>query len=173
VTLQAEGALHKDAGTSIMHPPSHTQDSDNAPFLRAKASDGRTRGRLFAWAFGAYALLLFTMTHWPKLKVPGPEGSDKVIHMTAFGTWCVLGTLCGWFGPRLSKRNILVTSLVALVYAGVDEWLQKIPFINRQASWADYAANAAGVVFACVLLLVAGRLWGGGCGGRVRAWFGE
>ena len=48
---------------------------------------GAGRRRLWRLAFWVYAAALFTATHWPKLEVPGPEGSDKVIHVGAFGTW--------------------------------------------------------------------------------------
>jgi hypothetical protein len=113
--------------------------------------------RLVKAAFWVYAAALFTGTHWPKLESPGPEGTDKVIHVLALGGWMVLASLQGWFGPPLSDRNLLRTLLVAAAYAGADEGLQAIPFIHRTAALDDYAANAIGVMLAALSLLLLRR----------------
>ena len=106
-------------------------------------------------AFWGYALALFTATHWPRLEVPGPEGSDKVLHLGAFGTWMLCATAYAWFARPLSTRNLLLTYALALVYAAIDEGLQEFEFIHRTASLNDYAANAAGITLALIALFIA------------------
>jgi VanZ family protein len=112
------------------------------------------RRRLTRLAFWIYAAILFTGTHWPNLKSPGPEGSDKIIHIGAFGTWMLLATAYGWFGRPLSDRNILRTLLLAGAYAATDEGLQAIPFVHRTAALDDYAANCIGIMLAALALLL-------------------
>jgi hypothetical protein len=112
---------------------------------------------LFRAAFWVYALTLFTFTHWPKLTVPGPEGTDKTLHVLAFAGWTGLAVLCGWFGRPLSVRNLLLTGLIAAANSAVDELLQAIPFVNRSCEWADARANLLGVAIVVTILLVLGR----------------
>lgn len=114
--------------------------------------------RLTRAAFWAYALTLFTFTHWPKLTVPGPEGTDKTIHVLAFALWTLLASLCGWFGRPLSVRNLLLTGIIAALNSGLDELLQALPFVNRSCEWADARANLLGVGAAAALLLITGPL---------------
>src|SRR5262249_40702268 len=94
---------------------------------------------------------------WPKLELPGPEGSDKIVHALAFGTWMVIASAQGWFGTPLSDRNLLRTLLVSAAYGAADEGLQAIPFVHRTAALDDYAANAGGIMLAAFGLLVLRR----------------
>jgi len=113
--------------------------------------------RFWKWAFWLYAAALFTATHWPKLTLPRPEGSDKVIHTIVFGGLMLVATAQGWFGQPLSDRNLLRTLLVSAAYGAADEGLQAFPFVHRTAALDDYAANAAGVMLAAFALLVLRR----------------
>lgn len=113
-------------------------------------------GSLFPGArlvFAAVAVALATATHWPKLKVPGPEGTDLVIHMASFGAWTIALACCGFFGPALERRSILVGVPAALAYAGLDELTQAFS-PGRVVTWADFGANALGVAAASLLLLI-------------------
>ncbi len=112
------------------------------------------RRRLVRFVFWVYAAILFTGTHWPRLEMPGPEGSDKIIHIGAFGMWMLLAATQGWFDAPLSDRNLLRTMLVAAAYAGTDEGLQAIPFVHRTCALDDYAANAIGIMLATLTLLM-------------------
>lgn len=107
--------------------------------------------------FWVFALALFIATHWPALKVEGPvERTDLWAHLAAFGLWAALLTFCGYFGPRLSTRNILRSGAVATLYACLDEGLQAIPALQRTFGWDDLAADMLGVwVCSGLLLLVA------------------
>jgi VanZ family protein len=110
--------------------------------------------------FGVYATIIFVLTHWPKLEVPIPvHRPDIIAHIGVFGLWTVLCVLSGWFGLWSSPRNILISAPVAAAYSGIDEWLQAIPFIRRQAAWDDFAANLAGVILGVIFASLLGLWW--------------
>jgi len=98
-------------------------------------------------AFVVYALVLVTLTHWPNLKVDaGIPRTDLWAHATAYGLWTLLLLAAGWLGPRLSWKNLALGTPVALAWAGLDELSQGIPGLGRFVTWADYGANAVGVL---------------------------
>ena len=112
--------------------------------------------RTWRTAFVCFAGAVFIATHWPRLTVPGPGGTDLVAHLVVFSAWTVLLGLTGWCGPRFSVRGVGLGVLIALAYAGVDEGLQAVPILGRTCSWSDYGANALGVALASAGLLVVG-----------------
>ncbi len=69
---------------------------------------------------------------------------DKGLHFTAFYALAVMGAVAY---PQLRLRWI---GLGLLVFGLAIEALQKLPFIHRDASWADFLADGAGVGFALV-----------------------
>lgn len=69
---------------------------------------------------------------------------DKGLHFTAFFTLATLGAIAY---PSLKLRWI---GLGLLLLGLAIEGLQKLPFVARQASWADFFADALGVGFALV-----------------------
>ncbi len=110
---------------------------------------------LFRALFAAYALALVIATHWPRLSVPGAErGSDKVVHFVAFFLWTSAALGAGFFAPALSRRGIARTALLAAAYAILDESLQLIPVLERQASVGDGLVNLGGVATAYALALI-------------------
>ena len=116
---------------------------------------GWTTGRrAVVFLFGAYAGFQFMMTHWPKLVVPGPGRPDLIVHFAVFGLWNALLISCARFGPALSWRNITASTVLASVYAGVDEGLQAIPVLRRVCAWDDYGANVAGIHLVAVAALL-------------------
>ncbi len=122
--------------------------------------------RLRRWAFWVYAAALFTATHWPSLRIGGAEGTDKTVHIAAFGLWTMLLIAAGLFGPSLSWRNILAVLVIAPVYAAIDESSQAIPVLHRSAEFADYFANLKGIgaafALAALLAIVFGARGRGG-----------
>lgn len=125
------------------------------------ADAGATPGWVFptrTWriAFWCFAAVLFTMTHWPKLRVPGPTGTDLVAHMVSFGTWTMLFGLAAWIPARFSPKSIGLGFLVGVVYAAIDEGLQAVPILGRTCSWSDYGANVLGVSAATIVLFMLG-----------------
>lgn len=104
--------------------------------------------------FVGYALLLFVATHWPALTVPGPiPRTDLFVHLGAFGTWTLLLSLAGFFGPPLSTRNLGLCWLFGLANCLIDEGLQSIPWVQRHCAWDDATANMTGATAAMLLLL--------------------
>jgi hypothetical protein len=104
-----------------------------------------TRGTILRAAFIGYALLLFALTHKPALTLPGSGRSDLLVHAVFFGLWAALFLAAGFFGPALSRRNLLAAALIAPAYAAFDEGTQAIPFIRRTAAWDDFFANLLGI----------------------------
>lgn len=115
------------------------------------------RRRAAVFVFGFYAGVVFVGTHWPKLVLPIPiHRPDLLVHMTLFGGWTVMCIAAAPFGRSLSVRNILACHLVSLIYSGIDEGLQAIPFIKRTAALDDFGANTCGVIAATLAALLVG-----------------
>jgi len=114
--------------------------------------------RIFAvLAFVAYAVLLFTMTHWPALRFEGPVArSDLYVHFGAFGVWAFLFGLSGLAGPLSCWRTWRATMAMGFGYAAFDESLQMIPWLRRWAAFDDLVANFGGVVLGTAALAVLG-----------------
>ncbi len=111
-------------------------------------------------AFGVFALILVTATHWPKLRIAAPiPRPDLIAHVGAFGLWTLLAISAQLFGPALSRRNIVLTSLLAVGYAALDEVTQGIPSLGRTVALSDWIANVAGIFLAaCSAILVGLKL---------------
>ncbi|MEO0512499.1 MAG: VanZ family protein [Planctomycetota bacterium] len=113
---------------------------------------------LWLWrsGFAAYAILLSTATHWPRLKITGPvPRPDLWIHFTAFGLFTVALNLARpyrwlWQDPRAQTAMLAY----AIAYAWVDESAQAIPGLGRTFDPADLAANTVGCLLGA--LVVAG-----------------
>lgn len=114
------------------------------------------RQALLRTLFWAYAILLFLGTHWPRftVSIPGVERPDLFVHFGLFGTWFVLFWLTGYSGPIDRVRTVLVSALAACGYAGIDERLQAIPWIQRNCAWDDLEANWLGIALAMLAALV-------------------
>ena len=116
-------------------------------------------GAAARWCFGAYAATLFVATHWPNLKIEGTGRPDLFVHVAAFGLFAALMIVARFFGPALSIRNIGAVAVIATVYAGIDEWMQAIPWIKRHAAWDDWLADVGGIAIACGGALVMRAFW--------------
>lgn len=109
--------------------------------------------------FVAYAALLFTLTHWPRMsiEVEGVERPDLFIHVFAYGVWTGLLVASGLVGHWRMARTSLRAGAIGLVWSALDEWSQSIPIVQRQASWDDAIANWAGVLVATAIGLIVAR----------------
>ncbi len=118
------------------------------------------RTRAFRTAFIVYALTLVTLTHWPRLELPTDiiERPDLVAHVGAFGLLTLLLIAASFFGPALSTRNIVRSTIVAAIYAPIDELTQSIPGVNRTTSALDMLADLAGVAIAAAAALLLSRI---------------
>lgn len=109
-------------------------------------------------AFFAYALLLFTLTHWPSLRIETDVSRpDLIIHATAFAIWTVLFASCAFFGAPGSRRNLGMCALIGVVYACIDEALQGLRFINRHAAVDDALADILGVAIGILAMAFLAR----------------
>lgn len=117
--------------------------------------------RLLLPAFILYALVLFTATHWPNLRIKSDviERPDLLIHLGAFGLWAFLLHLTSLLGPPRSPKTALRTFIAGAVYAAFDEATQALPFLGRTAVWDDYFANLVGVTLGVAAACAAARLF--------------
>jgi putative peptidoglycan lipid II flippase len=99
--------------------------------------------------FVAYAAVLATLTHWPRLELTVDNdvvagGFDKWGHVGAFGLWALLLLTTGWLRGGVWRR-VAVGVSVGVAYAIVDEVTQSL-MPGRQFSAEDVIASAAGCV---------------------------
>lgn len=106
--------------------------------------------------FFAYAALLFVGTHWPNLKVETPliERPDLLVHLTVFGLWFALCWLSGLCGPALRTSSAIKAAALSVIYAAIDEALQALPFVHRNAAWDDFGADCLGVASGLIAALI-------------------
>jgi VanZ family protein len=99
------------------------------------------------WLFLAYALFLFTGTHWPNLRIETPlmRRPDLLLHLGAFGTFTLLLWWSGLLGSRQRWATVPRVLAVGLAYAAFDELSQGLPGLGRTVALDDYLADALGV----------------------------
>lgn len=107
------------------------------------------RGRPQRWAtlaFPVYALVLATLTHWPKLRIEAPiERPDIIVHAIAFGLWTWLLMATGWLGRPLGAKSVFLATIAGACVATVDEASQALPGLGRTVDRSDLWANLLGV----------------------------
>ncbi len=109
--------------------------------------------------FVVYAIVLFTATHWPQLRIDGPPiRTDLIIHFGAFGAWAFFFAATAWVGNWNSWRGLRWPFVIGILYAAIDEGSQAIPAIGRTCAWDDFAANCGGIF----LGILAARIVGAG-----------
>lgn len=107
-----------------------------------------------------YALVLFTATHWPALRIDGPvPRTDLWAHLGAFGLWALLAAGCGFFGAWRGWKNLGLAWVLGVAYAGADELLQAIPALQRTCAWDDWFADVLGVTLGVGAGALVGRMW--------------
>lgn len=112
--------------------------------------------RLALIVLAGYWILIFAGTHAPRLPHAIPLVDDKILHFCAYFILTLL--MCySTTSPRWGRR-FLTIGLLAMVYGAIDEWTQNfVP--NRQADWADYAADLVGIWTAIAVYLTAKLGW--------------
>lgn len=88
----------------------------------------------------AVVILLLALTP-PRLEVSGGI-NDKILHFSAFATLVCPGAI-------FLARYLICIVPVALAFGGAIELLQ--PGVGRDASWADFLADTAGVTAGVVI----------------------
>lgn len=106
-------------------------------------------------ALPVYWAILFTLTHLPRVRIPGriPQ-SDKIAHFVAYAllAW-LLWHFVATFRRVMGARTALLLWPVVAVYGALDEWLQS--FVGRDMDVRDWLADMAGAT--AVLALLAWR----------------
>ena len=107
-------------------------------------------------AFWLFALALFVGTHWPRLElnVPGVKRPDLIVHFGLFATWYLLLFAAAYLAKLGRVRSLIAVWVIAVAYAGLDEGLQAIPFVHRDAAWDDFAADVGGVTIGFLIAAV-------------------
>lgn len=102
--------------------------------------------------FVAYALVVVTATHWPKLQIESDviERPDILIHIAVFGGWAIALLESTLLRIQNIRRRAVTAWLVSAAYAGLDEVTQQLPGVYRTACWDDYGANVTGITLACI-----------------------
>lgn len=114
----------------------------------------RTMVRIASLCLAVYWLAIFVATHLPKQAMPSLNWSDKVYHALAFSG---LAFLLAWAIPKHGRnwsRHLTLVAIIAISYAGLDEFTQRfIP--GRTCDIWDVAADAlgTGIGLACYLAL--------------------
>jgi len=95
-------------------------------------------------AAALYTLLLVGAMLTPKERLPpNVQADDKLLHLSAFAVWAVLGWAATSGGPR---RRIMVLLGLGLALAVGTEGLQHaLPFLNRYGEVGDAVADLAGL----------------------------
>ena len=110
---------------------------------------------LFVLAFWACVTGAYVLAIVPGRDAPTGLGWDKMNHMLAFFTVSLLGRLAY---PRMP---VVAIALAMAGFGGLIELSQAVPFIHRDAEWADWAADCAatgvGLVVAWPLAVLADR----------------
>ena len=98
------------------------------------------------WVVGwlqVVALLIATL--WPAVALPGPEGSDKLVHLASFG-WLMF-----WFAQVVVQRRWRLV-LLLIGYGALIEVLQFFSGYRHGDGW-DLLADSSGVFVAWAVVL--------------------
>lgn len=98
--------------------------------------------------------LIFTLVaaFLPAADAPTLGGSDKLNHIAAFVT---LSLLAAWAWPRIRPWRI---ALAMSAVGGLIEVVQAIPYIARDAEWADWYADTFAAVVALAIVAAVRRV---------------
>lgn len=96
----------------------------------------------------------------PDIEMSAIPHIDKLIHAIMFGG--LTGAIVFDYQrtnrhPHISRRVMAIIAVVCTVAGGLDEIAQATLTTNRDAEWADFAADITGIVIACFTAPVAVR----------------
>jgi len=103
-----------------------------------------------------FTAIVLILTHIPQESIPSQlleSGLDKLYHVVAYGAITFLFILSLKSSPSLLSSLLFFFAVLAIGVA--DETTQ--PFVNRQASYADLAADAISIVTVLLLSAVCKR----------------
>jgi len=100
-----------------------------------------------------FTAIVLILTHIPQESIPSQlleGGLDKLYHVVAYGAITFLFILSLKSSPSVLSSLLLFFAILAIGMA--DEVTQ--PFVNRQASYADLAADAISIVTVLLFSIV-------------------
>jgi VanZ family protein len=104
-------------------------------------------------ALAVHWLTIFTLTHLPAKRLPNVKVNDKIEHSLAYFVLSVL--LYGALRVNGRKKHLVwIVLLTCTAYGALDEYLQYLLPINRDASVWDWSADVTGTMIG-VLICVA------------------
>jgi VanZ family protein len=110
-----------------------------------------THRRAILILLAVYWAILFTVTHIPVNRLPGPGGvNDKLAHFGGYFILAALLYLAFWICRPGMRGAWWMVILVGMVYGAADELLQ-IP-VGRTCEFADWVADVAGTITAVAWL---------------------
>ena len=101
-----------------------------------------------------YWIALVAGTHWPQMPQIGPQGFDKVLHISAYAGLAVLVTLCVRWNRTGGWRQYLIIFVGLAVFGGLDELTQ--PPFHRTADWFDWFADLGGITLGLIVSMPVG-----------------
>jgi len=105
---------------------------------------------LLRWGYWAFVLVVLVATTGPISEPPGPEGSDKWEH---FVTFYLLALGAVVLFPR---RALWQAAGAVILYGGLIELIQGLPFVHRDRSLYDWLADIVGALGAVIPFAVSG-----------------
>jgi VanZ family protein len=111
-----------------------------------------TATRILWLTTAAYWLGIFTLTHVPAPHLPTVHVSDKLEHLISYGGLGTLLFLSLWAARPTWTQIGILTVAIGMMYGAIDEWLQALPFVNRDCDFLDWTADTAGLALAVVVL---------------------
>jgi len=105
------------------------------------------------WTAVFLGLLIIGGSLYPLAHLPGPTGSDKLLHLLAYGTWAFFIPLA--LVGRVSLQRVVLASMLSL--SGLIELIQ--PYVNRHGEWSDWLVNGAGILLGASVGSVLERRW--------------
>ncbi|MFG0328803.1 MAG: VanZ family protein [Phycisphaerales bacterium] len=115
--------------------------------------------RFWRWTLLLYGVALTIGTHWPGMRIGQPSGfpTDKILHVVAFTGLAGFVMLARPTGSDAGRafhcRNIGWSTLIAVIWAGLDEVTQIFGEVDRFATVQDFVANLIGVSLAAFVAL--------------------
>lgn len=108
--------------------------------------------RAIVWATIVFILSTMSGDSINKVKLINIPHFDKVVH---FGFYFILTLLLlsgfhKWRSSSPDKKAYYISCVIAIMYGGVIELLQKHVFTNRALELFDFAANCAGTIIGVV-----------------------
>jgi len=110
---------------------------------------------VFALAYLACLMLVAVLSLIPQPEIDAPEGSDKALHLIAYGVIAA----CAGLGFTSWNRRFLACA--AAIGIGILLEIAQATWAGRNGSVADALANTAGVALGLLAAFLVLRLFGG------------